>query len=121
MRTLSSAHEASKARALEHQNLQLQFSQLGETGASRTGFPERTTSQMEGRSDCRPLMGRDHISTENLVFEQGRDLYHTEIKTYTLVEKLLSLIHLLAQGPERKQRMGTAMPFIQFLTMGAFY
>lgn len=76
----------------------------------------------DGRtSDCRQLMGQDHISTENLVLEKGRDLYPTEIKTYTLVEKLLSLIHLLAQGPERKQWMGTAMPFIQFLTVGACY
>lgn len=61
---------------------------------------------MEGRSDCRQLVGRDHISTENLVFEKGRDLYHTEMKTHTLVEKLPSLIHLLAQGPEREQWMG---------------
>lgn len=76
---------------------------------------------MEGRSDCRQLMGRDHISTKNLVLEKERDLYHTEIKTYMLVEKLLSFIYLIAQGPERKQRMGTAMPFIQFLMVGAFY
>lgn len=76
---------------------------------------------MEGRSDCRQLVGWDHISTENPVLVKGRDLYHIVIKTYTLDEKFLSLIHLIAQGPEIKQWIGTAMPFIPCLTVGIFY